>query len=267
VALARLAEAHADALAILHEAGGQAVAGAGYGVWASSAPGRDVHLDLDAGRVRGTKVFCSGLGIVDRALVTAVDADGRQWLVDVDLDAPGVAMDTEGWATTALAATATGSVELDCSFGAVVGGPDWYLTRPGFWHGACGPASCWAGAATGLVDVAERLVDDDPHRWAHLGALRAAAWGLDAVLAEAGRQIDAAPHDAGAAERRARALRHLVERSATEVLDRFGTAFGPRPFTTDEHVAQRALDLHLFLRQDHGERDLERLGRLPSGRG
>ena len=35
-----------------------------------------------------------------------------------------------------------------------VGSPGWYLDRPGFWHGACGPASCWAGGAQGLIDYA-----------------------------------------------------------------------------------------------------------------
>jgi hypothetical protein len=84
---------------------------------------------------------------------------------------------------------------------------------------------------------------------------------LRAVLDEAGRQIDADPRGIHAAEVRARSLRHVVERSASEVIDRFGRAFGPRPLTTEAATAQRLADLHLYLRQHHGERDLEELGR------
>ncbi|HSP27128.1 MAG TPA: hypothetical protein VLN74_01175, partial [Ilumatobacteraceae bacterium] len=43
VSVARLAEAHTDAVAILHEAGRQPVPTALYGVWASAGPD-DVHV-------------------------------------------------------------------------------------------------------------------------------------------------------------------------------------------------------------------------------
>jgi alkylation response protein AidB-like acyl-CoA dehydrogenase len=268
VSIARLAEAHVDAVAICHEAGTKPVAGAFYAVWAAApVTGADLRIDLDRGVVTGTKSFCSGLGLVDRALVTAIDDEGRSWLVDLEAHGAGVTEHLDTWATVALADTRTGSVELDQHpVTATVGGPGWYLARPGFWHGACGPASCWAGAAIGLVDAAEALADDDPHRRAHLGALRARAWELRALLTEAGHQIDADPDDVGGAERRARAVRHLVERSCTEVLDRFGSAFGPRPMVTDATIAQRAADLQLYLRQDHAERDLAPLGRAALAR-
>ena len=61
--------------------------------------------------------------------------------------------------------------------------------------------------------------------------------------------------------RRALSLRHTVERLCTDVLDRFGRAFGPRPYVGDAAIAQRVADIHLYLRQDHAERDLEALGR------
>jgi hypothetical protein len=50
---------------------------------------------------------------------------------------------------------------------------------------------------------------------------------------------------------------------ATEMLDRFGRAFGPRPFTADAEISQRWADTHLYLRQHHGERDLAELGTAP----
>ncbi len=139
-----------------------------------------------------------------------------------------------------------------------MGGPGWYLDRVGFWHGACAPAVCWAGAAAGLLDAAEALVDDDPHRRAHLGALRSYAWSMRALLSAAGDEIDEWPDDVDRARARAHAVRYTIERIATEMLDRFGRAFGPRPFTRDAAVSQRWSDTHLYLRQHHGERDTGR---------
>ena len=75
VAVARLAEAHTDAVAILHEAGRRAAPATIYGVWASVGSA-DLRLEGTAGEatLTGTKPFASGLGIVDRALVTVNDA-------------------------------------------------------------------------------------------------------------------------------------------------------------------------------------------------
>lgn len=268
VGIARLAEAHTDALAILHEAGRTAEGrNCSYGVWASETPGRAVRYDSPSGTISGEKPFGTGVGIVDRALITAVGSDDRRILLDVDVaTAPDTLTGlTTGWATSALRGTATGPVVFDrhpVGHDAVVGGPNWYLTRPGFWHGACAPTACWAGAAFGIVDAATHLVDDDPHRRAQHGALVAHQWTLEALLRTAATDMDGAPGDVAAAEYRARALRYTVERACTDILDRFSRVFGPRPFTSDVDVARRSHDLHLYLRQHHGERELGALSSL-----
>lgn len=257
IGVARLVEAHCDAVSILHEADAVPVAGSLYGVWAAAGT---ASFDPDESSITGTKPFCSGLGIVDRALVSVTEPAGKAVLVDVDLEPrPSLVLDTGGWSTVALSDTATGDVHLDhhpIRADRIVGGPGWYLDRVGFWHGACGPAACWAGGTLGVVDVARRLGPSDPHRRAQLGALEAAAWALRALLDAAGDEIDANPHDRVAAERRARALRQVIERMCTDALDRFSRAFGPRPFTTDPALAARFSDVHLYLRQHHGEREL-----------
>ena len=119
VSVARLVEAHVDAVAILHEAGLEPEGGALYGVWASVGPGgRDVALDrpLDAGTtVTGTKPFCSGVGVVDRALVDVHDGGGgtRRRLVELDVTPAPTWTTSGGWAAPALADTATGSVGFE----------------------------------------------------------------------------------------------------------------------------------------------------------
>lgn len=252
IGTARLAEAHIDAVSILHEAHREPVLGSLYGVWASSSPNDPTMADH---RLTGTKRFCSGLGIVDRALVTVRTGDDD---LIVDVDVSTLVFDPSDWNSAALADTATGDAVFDQAIDAtnVVDTADWYLQRSGFWHGACGPAACWAGGAVGLVDAAVHLLDDDPHRSAHIGALVAAQWALTALLEQAGDEIDRDPLDRIDAELRARSLRHFVERTCADVADRFSRAFGPRPFVSDAAIAQRFSDLHLYMRQHHAEREL-----------
>lgn len=268
VSLARLIEAHTDAVAILHEAGRAHLAGVAYGVWAAEDPSTSLALRDEGGQLTlsGTKAFCTAAGIVDRALVTVRTTDGVL-LIDCDVHpGPRVAVDTTGWITSAFADTSTGVVTFDdvpVHPSDVVGGPGWYLDRPGFWHGACAPAACWAGGAAGLADwmvTAAAATSANPHRDAHLGAVRALAWQLVALLDTAGAEIDRAPEDQPAAHRRALAVRHLVERSCVELVDRVGRALGPRPYAFDAAVSRRLAEVTLYVRQCHAERDLEALG-------
>lgn len=265
LSLARLVEAHADAVAILTEAGrDQDGWGRTYGVWASEGPGPRLELVERSGRLRlhGEKRFCTGSGILDAALVTA-HRGGSIWLVDVELTAPGVSVAASPWRAFAFSETETSTVRFDdvaLDEGQLIGGPNWYAERVGFWHGAIGPAACWAGGAAGLVDAAWRTGRSNPHARAQLGALTAAAWGLRALLDQAGQEIDADPQG-GASSPKARALmvRHLIERACTDVLDRFGRATGPRLLAFDELVARRHAEVALYIRQCHAERDLETL--------
>lgn len=262
LSMARIVEAHADATAILSEAGRNPQARWIYGVWASDGPQSRLAAtrDNDGWRIDGIKQYCSGSTLVDAALVTAHAGDALL-LFDIRLDSPGVSVSPSNWASSAFADTATSgvafrSVRVDES--ALLGAPGWYLSRPGFWHGAIGPAACWAGGAISLVDAANRLNRKDAHSRAQLGALQSIQWGLDAILAQAGRQIDEDPTDAGG-EARTRALkvRQLVERWCTEMLDRFGRATGPQLLAFDGAVALQYAALGLYIRQCHAERDLE----------
>jgi hypothetical protein len=261
--LAKLMEAHWDALAILAEAKMEPQPGALYGVWASEIPGEGLQLERGEGALRasGTKHFCSGAGIVERALISTGAPEFLLLEVDVRPSA-AVTFELSGWLTDAFRMTQTATVTLaGAPVAAVVGGPRWYVERPGFWIGACGPAACWAGGALGLVDVALRSKREDAHTLAHLGAMKADAWALKSWLATAGAEIDAAPCDAGAAQTLALTVRHLVEQACTDTLRRFARAYGPQPLAMNAEVSRRYQELDLYLRQSHAERDLEALGR------
>ncbi len=271
VSLAKLAEAHWDAVAILAEAGKTPAPGALYAVWASEIPGQGLTLTTHGQgfQLHGTKQFCSGATLVDRALVTAGSPESVLVEVDLHKHRGGYDVDLSSWATEAFRHTATGTltfrdVMLDQTD--VLGAPNWYVNRPGFWHGACGPAACWAGGAAGLLDFARTSRRADPHTLAHLAAMEADLWALSAFLDEAGRQIDAQaatdPANTVAAQRRALTVRHLVEQACTDILHRFARAYGPYPLAMHHETAIRYAETDLFLRQAHGERDLEGLARL-----
>lgn len=271
VALGRIAEAHVDAVAILAEAGSSLAPGRLAGVWASEGPGATVTAEAVAAgwRLCGRKAFSTGVGLIDDALVT-VEAEGRHLLVLVAVDdLPDSRVDPSGWRTPALAETRTATVDLTGTVVArddVVGGDRWYLDRPGFWDGAIGPAACWAGAAAALVDHATAHRPVDPHGRAHLGAMAAGVWAMEAALERAGREIDVAvasgSADAVAGRRRALVVRHLVDVTSAEVQDRFGRALGPRPLVGDAEVVAVDAALRLYRRQCHAERDLEALSDL-----
>lgn len=271
--LARVAEAHTDAIAILAESSGHEPRHLSlYGVWASDGPASQLQLvPADGGYIlRGVKQYCSGSTFLDAALVTAHYGDELR-LVDVPLAQARLDIDTSVWKSEAFRATATGTVvfhDVPVRPEQLVGGNGFYLDRPGFWHGAIGPAACWAGGAMGLIDVALAGRRSSPHVLAHLGALEAMQWGLEALLDQSGREIDADPADtANLRQRRALCVRHLIERLCTEVMDRFGRATGPAALAFDSAVAQRYAELTLYIRQCHAERDLQALASAAAGKG
>ena len=266
LAVARLAEAHWDAVAILSEADRKPEPGVIYGVWASEGPKHTVKLASgeDGLTISGAKMFCSGAGLIDRVLLTVTVPE--QLLLDIDLrtKAGTIQFDYSGWKTHAFLETRTAMAiftGFPVSAEQIVRGAGWYLTRPGFWHGACGPAACWAGGAAGLVDYALGQSRHDPHTLAHLGAMQASVWALRSYLNTAGREIDERPDQQLEARTLALTVRHLVEQACTDVLRRLARAYGPYPLAMEAQVSDRYQELDLYLRQCHAERDLEALGR------
>lgn len=270
--LGRLGEAHADGHAILGEADRHDLAELDgspclFGVWASDPPDGQVTLEREGAgwRLQGTKRWCSGACLLDRALVTA-RLDDQVMLACVDLRQGGVTPHPAGeWVTPALAEADTRSVDLDVHLDtdALVGPAGWYLSRPGFWWGAAGVAAVWAGGAAGLV---ARLLGgwrDDPLSLAHLGAAHAWVEAARAMVDAAAAAIDADPSmPPEAAARLAYVTRHVADRTAGAVIEHTTRALGPGPMAQDRAVSQRLSDLALYVRQSHAERDLATLGRL-----
>ncbi len=261
LSLARLAEAHADAVAIQRETGCVPERGRLCGVWASHGRHGVVRAERvgECWRLRGTKQYCSGATILDEALVSAASSEGVL-LFRVGLAQAGVHVHPGTWATPAMAEAATTAVDFDviATPSHQVGGAGFYLDRPSFWQGSVGVAACWTGGAVALADrLAMEAASEDLLAQAAVGAALAASWELETIIAAAADEIDADPLDrAGRGMVRALIVRHLVERACTEVIDLCARTLGPGPLAFDAEHARRVADLQLFIRQHHGDHDL-----------
>ncbi|WP_329579332.1 acyl-CoA/acyl-ACP dehydrogenase [Kitasatospora sp. NBC_01250] len=277
LSLARLAEGHTDAVAILAELGipatedlPTAADGARWGVWAAEPPGYTLEARRLPGgwRLFGVKPFCSGARVCTHALVTAREGERRR-LFAVEVEQPGVGPLPDSWPGPGMAGSDTLDVNLDGVRASPVGEPGAYLERPGFHHGGIGVAACWHGGARAVARTlltASRTWDLDPHALAHLGAVDARLATVDTLLASAAAAVDADPLDTdGTAHRRTMRVRAAVENAAADVLARVGRALGAAPLGHDAVHARAVADLTVYLRQHHGERDLAALGKAASG--
>ena len=270
LSVGRLVEGHVDALAILAEAG-QAGRhrGAAYGVWAAFSGVGDVTAEPVPGgwRLAGSKTFCSGSATVDRALVTALTADGPR-LFDIDVEEHVVSCVADSWPAVGMADSDSRTLVFAAPVvgpSDVVGGPRFYTDRPGFWFGAIGVAACWQGGAVGLVDHLLKTVRPDAgdHVLADLGRAVTRVGAMGAVLRQAAEAIDADPHDHdGGARFRALAVRQMVHDGGLDVLSATAAAGGARPLCHDRDQARRAADLYVYLAQHHGGADAAEIGRL-----
>jgi hypothetical protein len=264
--LAKIAEAHADADAILAELTGARVQpGELWAVWAAQPPTAVVRAYRDPGipqgwRVDGRKAWCSGAALCTHALITAVSPDGPM-LMAVDLRHDGASPAPSAWAGPGMGRAGTAELILAQVPASAVGQAGQYLSRAGFWQGAIGVAAVWLGGAAALGDALlgrARSGHLDAHGLAHLGAVDAALTGAWALLEAVAARIDAAP----LADCRIDALRTraVAEDAVATALSRTARALGPGPFATDRRYALTAADLPVYVRQSHAERDLAQLG-------
>ena len=188
VAVGRLVEAHADALAILAELGSKDpspddLQGQRWAVWAAGP--RDSllgHKSAGRWRVTGSKRWCSGASFVTHALVDALTDDGQQ-LFMVHLSESGVRVEPSDWAGAGMSRADTRIVDFVNVEAWPLGRPGSYLERPGFWGGAIGVAACWHGATLSVSDVFwSAAAKNDPHGLAHLGRVHMALTENQAML-------------------------------------------------------------------------------------
>lgn len=265
--LARVVEAHLDAVAILAEAGTRDLIAEGstWGVFAAEGGTVPLRASVDGGwHLDGSKPWCSLAGRLSHALVSAHVGDARR-LFAVRLDHPGVHASDGVWHSRGLADLPSGPVAFATVPAEPVGEAGWYLTRPGFAYGGIGVAACWYGGALALgrsLHASARRRNPDQIAALHLGEADLDLLVAQETLSQAAEQVDAGAAQGRAGELLALRVRSVVAAAAERMLVRVGHALGPSPLALDEAHARRVADLTVYLRQHHAERDLARLGAL-----
>lgn len=294
VTAARVLEPHLDALAILHEAGAESPRpGSTFGVFAAEAPGAvlraapaagaagggggvaglgaggNARAAADAWVLDGVKPWCSlGARLTD-ALVTATTEGGDRRMFLVSLRQPGVTAEATAWVARGLAEVQSGPLRFDGATARPVGGPGWYLDRPGFRWGAIGVAAAWWG---GCLPFADALIAKAKRAGANqLAASRAGRVyrKLDAArahLASAAAVIDSQEPSNDDAAAIAHAVRGTVADAVVETLAAVRDVLGPAALAFDESLARRYADLDLYVSQYHrGPDDVSLAAHLPDG--
>jgi alkylation response protein AidB-like acyl-CoA dehydrogenase len=241
------------------------------GVWGSD-PTRSEGLAAwiartrDGGSVlRGTKVFCSGAGGVQRALVVAVDADGKRRLAYIDAT-DRLEIDRGWYRAPGLRASESHRVSFDdVPVIALIGGPDELTRQPFFARDGVRTSATWAGlcdaiAATAAATLAA-LPEADAHQKAALGALDVHLHTIDLWLEHAGSRLDRLDLGAARAAELAARTRVALATASSGVLASSVQACGSRTLATDPEFALKRRDLDLFLLQHRLAPQLEALGR------
>lgn len=270
--VARLAEGHVDAIAILDQAGRTTDSTALYGVWASQAGGARVRAER-RGRswvLDGTIPFCSGAGLIDRALITGFPAGAadvepdpaEQLLFDVELSDPAVRPRPGTWPALGMDATASlevGIESLSLSAEAAIGRSGFYTGRPGFQWGGAGVAAVWLGGAAAAADEALTVHRLDTHRLSILGSLASQLAAADALIARTAAEIDDRP--SGDHTTAAMHCRAVVEAVARQAIATVPMVVGPARMSQDRRLAQHLADLQLYIGQYHPGADPALVGK------
>ncbi|MCW2954842.1 MAG: hypothetical protein JWQ48_4012 [Conexibacter sp.] len=255
------------------------------GVWGAdptpgAGEGAPARLGSDR-RVHGTKVFCSGAGGIQRALVTVrgpLDDGTPPLLAYLDVregehDGEGgreggsVAIDRGWFRGSGMRASVSHRVVFDGVRPlAILGEPGELGRDPWFSGDAMRTAATWIGLADGIVDAALAALAARP---GSPGDLEAHAAGrLLTARATCGAWMTHAADAADAGDRPADvrmtsiAYRAAIASAASEILTTAATAVGTRPFAAGDGTLDRARrDLELFLFQHRIDPLLVQLGR------
>ena len=278
--VARVAEPHLDALAILAESGQPELAdatltGSTWGVYAAEGgtarlraqpnPGLDPQAP-NAWQLDGTKPWCSLAEVVDHALVTAWIDEDQRGLFAVSLRQPGVTAQAQPgtWVSHGLSSVRSTPTSYRSADATLVGAPGWYLQRDGFAWGGIGVAAIWFGGAVGIARRLRRQATErepDQIGWAHLGAVDAALHAARSVLLESADEIDHGRANGPAGALLALRVRQVVADAVETTIRVADHALGPGPLAFEDEHATRVSDLRVYVRQHHAERDTAALGR------
>jgi alkylation response protein AidB-like acyl-CoA dehydrogenase len=218
------------------------------GVWgADPTPDEGEPARIEHGALHGSKVFCSGAGGLDRALVIA-----KGTLVYVDLH-EHVTVDKSWYRAGGMRASESHLVHFHGA--PVLAALRPLTTQPYFARDAVRTAACWAGILDAAVDAALHDLASKPGEPDELRAL--AAGDMVTAIETIDRWFERAATDDTISIQ----LRRAVETAGATILQAAARATGSRPFATGTTLDRARRDFELFVLQHRLDPLTARLGR------
>ena len=267
VALARLFEGHLNAIKLvaafgtplqLQDIAADVQAGHIFAIWNTEAPpGLQLEPAGDGFVLSGAKLFASGVGHVDRAVVTARLPGGDLVLAALAFDPAAVPFSHAGWDVLGVKGAATGRIDLaglHVARSQIIGKPGDYFREPDFSAGAWRTLCVQTGAMEALYDLFRAALlaashGSSPIQRARLAEIAchcetARLWSEKAgVEAETGRLGNAR------AIAYVNLARATVGHSATRTIELVQRGIGAKAFVAGHPVERIARDLSFYLRQ------------------
>ncbi len=262
LATGRLFEGHVNALKLiasygtpaqLARAAADVQAGHLFALWVTEAP---PGVQLQDGVLTGTKIFCSGAGHAQRAVITALKPQGEPVLVMLALDgaqrASPSAMRLQG-----MRAAVTGAMDLTglpAPVESILGAPGDYLREPEFSAGAWRTSAVTLGGIEALVDVVRQdLVargrDGDAHQRDRVGRMLIAQETASLWVHKAARIAESDRFGPAEARPYVNLARIAVEAAALDVIRLAQRALGLAAFAQGHPAEALMRDLATYLRQ------------------
>lgn len=226
--------------------------GAWFGIWVTEVqPG--VRIDPgDPPMLRGAKIFASGAGGLDFALVTAATPEGDRRLAIVPANDPARA-DLTGWRVRGMRASISGQYDLDglcIDPSMLLGQAGDYDREPRFTAGAWRFCAVQLGGIEALLAATREAMRDaapaDPVQRARFADAVVEMRSAGFWVAEAAQRF--ALEDADAVDI-ARLTRGVVEQAGMTAMDAAARLLGTRSAFDGERADKIIRDLSLYLRQ------------------
>ncbi len=261
--LARLFEGHADALSLVMRIGTRdqqtAVAaavrdGVLFGVWgACGARSAEANVAGSGWRLTGEKRFCSGLGMVGQAVVTARLENASTQLFIVDVTSAD-RHDLGDWDVIAMHGSLSGRMDLDGMMledAAALGTPDMFVAEPHFHGGLWRIAAMQSGALERLAALHRDMTMTEPPNPLKLhrhGSITVEA-GTARLWSRYAMETMTAPDVTYGGQRAALLAREAVEQAATRALALMERDFGTGPHRRGSEAGRIMRDLRFHIRQ------------------
>ena len=239
-----------------------------FGVWNTGPQGKPEIEETGESiyRLSSGKTFASGVGRIDRAVVTGNLAGGWQMMV-LPLNEISYRIDYDSWQPFGM--EASGSFAVDFT-GAEVSGEDLlgdkedYYREPFFTGGAFRFSAVQLGGASALLEFTRDFLREtgranDPHQLARLGRIAVAVQGGRQWIEQSAQWLES--KDLIRVPARAHMTRTAAADICSTVMDLVEVSIGARGLLAGQPFRRMLRDLRMYLRQAGADNAVTSIGR------